>query len=403
MTATFSHPSNSQPGDDHQVVVRVFALTDVGHTRDHNEDAFLVAELNGPQAVTFHGQVSEPQELVAGDHGLLFLVADGMGGAASGELASSMASESILEALRANWNSNPNVGAESFATVLRDATEQANARIHQHSRDFPEHRGMGTTATVAGLLGDRLYLAQVGDSRAYVIRQGKAIQITKDQSLMQRLVEAGELTEAEAESSERRNIILQALGPDAHVTVDLTHQQIRRGDTLIICSDGLSGLVRGEEIARMANDARDVELLCHRLVNRANDLGGPDNITVIAAQFDGDGLLPATERDEIGHRPFPLAGTLAEEEERVQRAKPAPFKSDPTPALGVPIVARGTLEDDFERARNTEDEAHFRADEEVLEERRKKAQPFMIALVVMGMLLAIWALFAMFSGGDAKK
>ncbi|MBC8087036.1 MAG: serine/threonine-protein phosphatase [Phycisphaerae bacterium] len=402
MTATISHPSNSPSGDDHQVVVRVFALTDVGHTRDHNEDTFLVAELNGPQAVTFQAKVGETQAFVAGEHGLLFLVADGMGGAASGELASSMASESILDSLRSNWNSKPSGDPESFATVLRDATVQANARIHQHSRDFPEHRGMGTTATVAGLLGDRLYLAQVGDSRAYVIRQGKAIQITKDQSLMQRLVEAGELTEAEAESSERRNIILQALGPDAHVTVDLTHQQIRRGDTLIICSDGLSGLVRGEEIARMAKDERDVELLCHRLVNRANELGGPDNITVIAAQFDGDGLLPATERDEIGHRPFPLAGTLAEEEERVKRVKPSPFKSDPTPALGVPIIARGTLEDEFARAHADEEAAHFRVEEDVLQERRKKAQPFMIALVVMGVLLAVWAIFAL-SGNDSRR
>ena len=236
--------------------------------------------------------------MTGGQHGLLFMVADGMGGAASGELASSMASESILASVRGNWPASANqLDAETFATVLRDATEQANSRIHQHSRDFPEHRGMGTTATIAGLLGDRLYLAQVGDSRAYVIRKGKAIQITKDQSLMQRLVEAGELTEAEAESSERRNIILQALGPDAHVTVDLTFQQVRRGDTLIICSDGLSGLVRGEEIARLANAERDVEQLCHRLVDRANELGGPDNITVIAAQFDGDGLLPATDRE----------------------------------------------------------------------------------------------------------
>lgn len=402
MTATFSHPSNSHPGDDHQVVVRFFALTDVGHTRDHNEDAFLVAELNGPQAVAYQAKVGEPQAVVVGDHGLLFLVADGMGGAASGELASSMASESILESLRANWNSSSSVNPESFATVLRDATEQANARIHQHSREFPEHRGMGTTATVAGLLGDRLYLAQVGDSRAYVIRQGKAIQITKDQSLMQRLVEAGELTEAEAESSERRNIILQALGPDEKVTVDLTHQQIRRGDTLIICSDGLSGLVRGEEIARLAQDEREVARLCQRLVDRANELGGPDNITVIAAQFDGDGLLPATERDEIGHRPFPLAGTLAQEEARVPRVRPSPFKSDPTPAFGVPIVARGTLEDEFARATDAEADAHIRADEEVLQERRKKAQPVMIALVVMGIVLAIWAIVAMI-GVEPKK
>ncbi|MEP6836288.1 MAG: PP2C family serine/threonine-protein phosphatase [Gemmatimonas sp.] len=389
MTASVSNPSTSEPDDNLQVVVRVFALTDVGHTRDHNEDSFLVAELDGTQLVAYQGAVPKTTSMVAGDHGLLFMVADGMGGAASGELASSMASDSVLESVRINWHKSENpLTAESFAAVLRDATEQANGRIHQHSRDFPEHRGMGTTATVAGLLGDRLYLAQVGDSRAYVIRKGKAIQITKDQSLMQRLVEAGELTEAEAENSERRNIILQALGPDAHVTVDLTVQQVRRGDTLIICSDGLSGLVRGEEIARMANDERDVEQLCRRLVDRANELGGPDNITVIAAQFDGDGLLPATDRDEIGHRPFPLAGTLAEEE-RTSRIKPPPFKSDPTPALGIPMIARGTLEDDFARATAAEDERFTTPEDEVIEARKKRAQPIMVALAVLAVVLGV--------------
>ena len=395
MTASVSHSSNSQPNGDHQVVVRVFALTDVGHTREHNEDTFLVAELDGAQAVVFQASLPDPTSLTAGEHGLLFMVADGMGGAASGELASSMASDSILQALKSRWNSSATLSHESFATVLRDATEEANSKIHQHSRDFPEHRGMGTTATVVGLLGDRLFLAQVGDSRAYLIRQGKAIQITKDQSLMQRLVEAGELTEAEAEASERRNIILQALGPDAQVTVDLTHQQVRRGDTLIICSDGLSGLVRGEEIARLANEERDVEALCYRLVARANELGGPDNITVIAAQFDGDGLLPATARDEIGHKPFPLAGTLAVEEQKVRRVKPAPFKSDPTPAMGVPIIPRASLEDEFDRARESES-AHTHTDDEVLQERKKKAQPVMIALLLLAIavgLFAVWNIF----------
>lgn len=383
------------PGDDHQVVVRVFALSDVGHTREHNEDAFLVAELEGAQEVAFPGAPANPKALIAGSHGLLFMVADGMGGAASGELASSMATEAILGSLHSHWNSSATLSGESFATVLRDATEEANSRIHQHSREFPEHRGMGTTATLAGLLGDRLYLAQVGDSRAYLIRNAKAIQITKDQSLMQRLVEAGELTAEEAENSDRRNIILQALGPDSHVSVDLTYQQVRRGDTLIVCSDGLSGLVRSDEIARMATEARDVEALCHRLVARANELGGPDNITVIAARFEGDGLQPSSDRDEVGHQPFPLAGTLAEEEV-VQHPRATPFKSDPTPMFGLLSVTRGTLEEEFARARDEENDARSKADDDVSEQRRRKARPIMIALVVLAIiatLFTIWQLF----------
>ena len=110
---------------------------------------------------------------------------------------------------------------------------------------------MGTTVTAAGVFGEDLYLTQIGDSRGYLVRGGTAIQLTRDQSLMQRLVDAGELTQEEAEQSERRNIILQALGPDPRVKVDLSRQVLRRGDTLLICSDGLSGLVKREEFADM--------------------------------------------------------------------------------------------------------------------------------------------------------
>ncbi len=122
----------------------------------------------------------------------------------------------------------PTAQGQRFAYRLKEAVELANNRIHAYAREHPEVRGMGTTATVAGVFGSDLYLAQVGDSRGYLIRNGNTIQLTKDQSLMQRLVEAGELTEEEAEQSERRNIILQALGPDPRVKVDLTYLPLRR-------------------------------------------------------------------------------------------------------------------------------------------------------------------------------
>src|SRR2546428_99436 len=124
-------------------------------------------------------------------------------------------------------------------------------------------------------------LTQVGDSRAYLIRNGQAVQLTKDQSLMQRLVEAGELTEEEAARSERRNIILQALGPDPKVKVDLTYQDVRKGDILVLCSDGLSGQVKKEEIAEAIARERDLQTACDRLIALANERGGPDNITVV--------------------------------------------------------------------------------------------------------------------------
>jgi len=161
------------------------------------------------------------------------------------------------------------------------------------------------------VLNDHLYLTQVGDSRAYLIRGGEAHQITKDQSLMQRLVEAGELTEEEAAQSERRNIILQALGPDPKVKVDLTHQEVRRGDILVLCSDGLSGQVKKEEIAKIVTAAPDLSTACDRLIALANERGGPDNITVVIARFDGDGLRysGSGQPEDVGHQVYPLIDT----------------------------------------------------------------------------------------------
>ena len=259
MTVPVPHSKQPLPNGDLRVVARVFGLTDVGRSREHNEDTFLVANLESGQRVGFE---REALDVPAPAHGLLFLVADGMGGAASGELASSMASNVVLDMLCDEWKELNLPTSLDFACALRDATMEANRRIHDFARLNPEHRGMGTTATIAGLLGDTIYVVQVGDSRAYLLRDGQAKQLTKDQSLMQRLVEAGEMTQEQAESSDRRNIILQALGPEAVVTVDLTHQQLRRGDTLILCSDGLSGLVKGDEMARIAAASPNVGAMC---------------------------------------------------------------------------------------------------------------------------------------------
>jgi protein phosphatase len=154
---------------------------------------------------------------------------------------------------------------------------------------------------------------------------------------MQKLVEAGEITEEQAEQSERRNIILQALGPEATVKIDLTHQKVRRGDTLILCSDGLSGQVRAEEIGRVVRDEPNLMALCERLIDRANETGGPDNITVVAARFDGDGLPLSSNGDEVGHRVFATAqereqGVSYEQlvdTREIPSVKPAPVISAP--------------------------------------------------------------------------
>ena len=182
----------------------------MGRTREHNEDAFVVADLTRGNA-TLQPEVRTHE---VGDRGTLFMVADGMGGAAAGEIASAMAIEVVLRELNEALSAVDAPDKEAYALALKRATAVANTQIHSFALEHPEFRGMGTTATIAGVLGDTLYLAQVGDSRAYLVRDGLARQITKDQSLMQKLIEAGEITEEEAEQSERRNIILQALGPE---------------------------------------------------------------------------------------------------------------------------------------------------------------------------------------------
>ncbi|HYX82619.1 MAG TPA: Stp1/IreP family PP2C-type Ser/Thr phosphatase [Gemmatimonadales bacterium] len=287
--------------------VEVFGKTDLGRTRDHNEDRFLVADLTR-KASSLQPEVRSHD---IGPRGTLLVVADGMGGAAAGELASEMATDTIYAHLVRTWYAEHDVTPQRFAYRLKEAVEVANASIHAHAKAHPEVKGMGTTTTAAGVLNDHLYLTQVGDSRAYLIRGGQAHQITKDQSLMQRLVEAGELTEEEAAQSERRNIILQALGPDPKVKVDLTHQEVRRGDILVLCSDGLSGQVRKEEIAKIVSETPDLSAACDTLIALANERGGPDNITVVIARFEGDGLRNSdgAQPGDVGHQVYPLIDT----------------------------------------------------------------------------------------------
>ncbi|MFL5619678.1 MAG: Stp1/IreP family PP2C-type Ser/Thr phosphatase [Gemmatimonadaceae bacterium] len=347
--AAGSPPSPSAGGD---VVVHVFGRTDVGRMREHNEDAFVVADLTRGNATL----QPEVRSHAIGDRGTLFMVADGMGGAAAGEIASAMAIEAVLREVSEALATAEAPSEDTFATAIKRATATANAEIHAFALEHPEFRGMGTTATVAGVLGDTVYLAQVGDSRAYLVRGGIAAQITKDQSLMQKLVEAGELTQEEAEQSERRNIILQALGPEPNIKVDLTAQQLRRGDVLVLCSDGLSGQVRTEDIARVVTDEPDLMSVCKRLIDMANDAGGPDNITVIAARFDGVRLIAPDATDPVGHRVFPLQADSGQTPAIDLRLSGGtlttgsiPMQRRPTleiPQTTEPIVLRSSLQSD---------------------------------------------------------
>jgi serine/threonine protein phosphatase PrpC len=365
------------------VVVHVFGRTDVGRMREHNEDAFVVADLTRGNATL----QPEVRTHVVGERGTLFMVADGMGGAAAGEIASAMAIDAVLRELSEHATSTDKPNDDGFATAIKRATAAANAQIHEFALEHPEFRGMGTTATVAGVLGDGVYLAQVGDSRAYLVRGGVGQQITKDQSLMQKLVEAGELTEEEAEQSERRNIILQALGPEPTIKVDLTHQQLRRGDVLVLCSDGLSGQVKVDEIARIVSDEPDLTTACKRLIDRANEAGGPDNITVIVARFDGDALIPPGATDPVGHRVFPLqtdSGQAPAIELRISGGTlttgSIPMQRRPTlemPAASEPIVLTSSVSNDGAA--------------------RRRSRGTLIALLLLLLFLTIATLWVYFS------
>ena len=213
-----------------------------------------------------------------------------MGGAAAGELASAMAADLIYRHLATVWAADEDASPRALRVPDEGSGRARQQQIYGYAREHPEVRGMGTTVTAAGVNGHDLYLAQIGDSRAYLVRNGEAIQLTKDQSLMQRLVDAGELTEEEAEQSERRNIILQALGPDPRVKVDLTHQSPPPGrhPDHLLRRPLRARAARG--VRRYGATAPSSLALCAALIDLANDRGGPDNITVVAAHFEGEGL-----------------------------------------------------------------------------------------------------------------
>jgi protein phosphatase len=326
----------TDPTSSTEIIVNVFGRTDVGRTREHNEDSFVVADLNSNVA-SLQPSVRAHK---SGPKGTLFMVADGMGGAAAGEIASQMATDIVLRELRDNWLPLAEPSPEAFAHCLKRAAQSANQQIHSYATSHQEYRGMGTTATIAGFLGGIIYLCQVGDSRGYLIRAGEVKQITKDQSLMQKLIEAGELTEEEAAQSERRNIILQALGPEAQIKVDLTYQPVCQGDILLLCSDGLSGQITKDDIARVLGEETELVNACKKLIEIANINGGPDNITVILSRFEGDGLPQPGEEDEVAHRVFSIpdgGSTPPMSMERITEGPTTPMRPSSDARATLPV------------------------------------------------------------------
>lgn len=289
---------------------RVAGKTDVGQVREHNEDNFLVANLETGERAVVDGESELPSR------GAVFGVCDGMGGAAAGEVASQLAVDLVFECLAAEPALTQR---DELARRLVEAVEQAGVQIFRNARSDRAHRGMGTTSTIGALVDDRLFLAQVGDSRAYVYRGGQLVLATRDQSLVNQLIEAGQLTEQEADNFEHNNIILQALGTAETVQVDLTYVDLRRGDTLLMCSDGLSGMIKADEMRLVLEAEPEPAQACSKLIERANAAGGHDNITAIVVKFDGEGLQPPSASDQpLLYRKY----QLGERDKRRDTARP---------------------------------------------------------------------------------
>jgi serine/threonine protein phosphatase PrpC len=283
--------------------VELHAKSDVGRVRRGNEDNFLVLELSQQQTWTGTDGATAPQNLAnfkLGEKGLVLVVSDGMGGALAGDVASRMAVDSVRDMLVGNDAKEGCDDETPLVDCLKNATVYANLAIHHRSQEDSRCAGMGATFTGAAIRGDLLDFVQVGDSRGYIIRRNQIRLATKDQSLVQQLVDVGQISEAEAETHMFRNVILQALGAQGDVTPVTGRIRLRRGDTLLLCSDGLSGKLRSEDIQNILAGNRDLAKACDELIAEANNRGGEDNITVILARFSGDDLEePASDRITI--------------------------------------------------------------------------------------------------------
>jgi serine/threonine protein phosphatase PrpC len=251
--------------------LRIASLTDVGRARTNNEDS-LLADV----------------PLVA--------VADGMGGHRGGEVASGIA----IDVLKGWKDKLEGLSGREAADKLKDAIAEANRVVHARGQEDETLQGMGTTLTAGWLIDRTLSLAHVGDSRAYLLRGRKLRQLTEDQNVAQQLVRRGRISEEEAATSPHRHILLQAIGADTELEVETMTVELQPGDRLIINSDGLSGMIRDEDIERILTSQTDPDVAARELIDAANEAGGGDNISVILVDVPGDpaAVAAAEEPDE---------------------------------------------------------------------------------------------------------
>lgn len=329
---------------------RIGAKTDVGRRREVNEDSFLV-------------------------HEPLFVVADGMGGHVAGDIASSTAVDTIKE-------ESSSASAEDMNTLAR-LVLGANSRIWEKAQSDPTLRGMGTTCTLLMLDSSSAHIAHVGDSRAYLLREGKLTQVTEDHTLVGRMVKEGRLSADEAERHPQRSIVTRALGVDSEVEVDLMTVDLQEGDRILICSDGLSSMIDSDAIASVLTKESDPQVAAERLIDAANEAGGEDNITVVIVDIGGGdskgaGATAMSKRVDTAESPKSAPSPTA-----------APPSSEMTYASGGAITAAPPKVD-----QSLEERDDTARDEDDHDERPARTWPrkLVVALFIM-VLLGVGAFF----------
>ncbi|MBK9162857.1 MAG: serine/threonine-protein phosphatase [Acidobacteria bacterium] len=286
--------------------VEVHATSHVGRVRKGNEDNYLMLHISRSVAWTGTQEDSEfiieSQTFEVDDNGVVLAVSDGMGGAMAGEGASKMAVECVCEKLLEDdieETLTPEAYDYNLIAKLYYATVYANYLVHQQGRSDAQFQGMGATFTGIGVTSRGIDLIQVGDSRAYLVSNGKIYQVTKDQSLVQQLIDAQQISPEEAETHTLKNVILQALGAQNEIFPVAARLKPCNGDVLLLCSDGLSNKVSAAGMQRIVTENYDsLGQAAATLVTEANANGGEDNITVVIAKLSGDNL-PEPNGDDV--------------------------------------------------------------------------------------------------------
>jgi serine/threonine protein phosphatase PrpC len=249
--------------------VLIFGQTDIGKKRTNNEDSYLCYSFE---------DFSEPNYLIA--------VADGMGGHRAGEIASSLAIESIKKRLIAQYKERTVVDSDFF-DILEDSIQEANSKVFSQASQSNELTGMGSTLVAALLSRNQAAVCNVGDSRAYLIRQKQIEQITTDHNWKSEQIQLGELNEDDIKDSPYKDLITRSLGLNAETEIDSFPVEVCPEDYLLLCSDGLHSLVTSKEILKTFRKFKNPEAICQKLIEAANKKGGNDNITVVVAHFTG--------------------------------------------------------------------------------------------------------------------